>query len=347
MFHSIQNSNNQRLRIGVIGLGNISRIHLQAFRNNPQVTIAALADNDPTKFKSVAGYVSQAKHYFDYRELLKDRTIDVVDILLPHSLHARVVIAALEAGKHVICEKPLATSLVDIEKIQKASERYHKRVYLKQYFRFSTLHQKIKDMILGGEIGKPYFVSCLYTTNAISEYNNLTSWRGTLRQAGGGIFMDVGVHMIDFLTEIFGYPRSVSATMKKNFTLPDTKGEDLSVVVVEFRSNVTALILCTAADTSFDFRWEKHFFGQDGSLHVEDIGKKTMIMHMQKNGSSLPQQTEENWWDNANTTALADIITRIYCDEPPAISLDDSMSTLKTILCAYKSAHQGKKLNIR
>ncbi len=345
-FHPFLKKSDRLLRLGIIGLGRISDIHIRTFAHNKNVSIESLADIRKDVVGQKASLLGTKKFSTDYWSILSDSSIDVVDILLPHFLHARVVCEALESGKHVICEKPLATELRDIDKIVSVSRKTKKHVYLKQYFRFSTLHRDAKDAILRGDIGRPYLVSCVYTGDALSSYSDPKSWRGNLHEAGGGIFMDVGVHIVDFLQELFGYPIAVTGVVKKNFTSLQTKGEDMSVVTLEFQSSIVVNIICSAADTSYGFRWEKHFYGSDGSLHLIDFGKPRMEMRLQKNQNLEKVEVENDWWDHANIGALNDCIERIIRGEQPAVSLQEAKNTLHVIKSAYKSAILGRKINL-
>ncbi|HUD19155.1 MAG TPA: Gfo/Idh/MocA family oxidoreductase [Patescibacteria group bacterium] len=335
------------MKVGIIGLGTISAIHVRAFDAHPSVQISAIAESDRMLLRKHAGLAPPGHQYRDYHDLLKDKDVDVVDILLPHSLHAPVIREALQAGKHVICEKPLVINPNDITSISALSKRMSKSVYPKQYFRFSSLHQKAKALMSRGDIGRPYLISATYTVNALDSFTNLGSWRGNTKEAGGGILMDVGIHMIDYLMELFGDPLSVWATAKKNFSSLPTKGEDLTVTTIEFRQNIVASMICTAADSSYGFRWEKHIFGSEGSIHLTDDGKTHMELVLRKNGEVVVTETEDNWWDHANLGAITDIVDRIIRGEPPAVSLLEVKEAIQVITGAYQSAKLGKKIYLR
>lgn len=332
----------KKLSVGIIGLGNISTVHIRALQNHPAVTITAVADTDLTLLKSKAADISTSRPYADYHNLLAQPGIQFVDILLPHFLHARVIREALVAGKHVLCEKPLVTEASDIAAIAAAAKKFNKRVYPKQYFQFSRLHRKVRDELLAGVIGKPYFISCTYTTDDSVFYDNPYSWRGTIGKAGGGVWMDVGIHIVDYLTDMFGFPLAVSAVMKHNFSYLKSKGEDLSVVTLEFAGNVTATIACTARDTSYGFRWEKHFYGSDGSVHLVDAGKLRMDMSVQKDRRVVLREKDMDWWEHANIDAINDVIDRIIRDEPAGMNLSEARRLVGVIQAAYTSARLRK-----
>ncbi len=347
VFPFIPKRSGTTLGVGIIGLGVISPIHLRAFQTHRKASVVAIADSNPALLRIRAGEIPRVQSYDDYHKLLLDPAVDIVDILLPHYLHSKVVCEVMRAGKDVICEKPLATRPGDIDAIIKISRVFNKHVYVKQYFRFSRLHQKATEMILRGDIGKPYLVSATYTVNAMDSFTDPDSWRGNKKEAGGGVLMDVGVHMIDYLSEIFGAPVSVLGTMKKNFTPLPIKGEDFAVATIEFRNNITANIICTAVDSSYGFRWEKHYFGSDGSIHLIDNGKTNIELSLRKYGEVIFTETENDWWSHANVAALHDIVDRISRHEPPAVSLTEVKRTVLTIVKAYESSAVDKRMFLR
>ena len=346
MKYSKQALPQEKIRIGIIGTGAISAVHLRSFLNDPRVTVCALADVDRSRVTAAAREIPDCSVYTNYHDILERNDIDVVDILLPHSLHAEVICEALRYGKHVICEKPLVTNSKDIDRISKLAESTGKRVYVKQYFRFSAIHAKLRDDILNGAIGRPYLISCIYTTNDVAAFENIQSWKFTLKSGGGGIWMDVGVHILDYLSEIFGNPISISAVMKKIISSAPGKSEDVAVVTLEFRLGIVASILCTAGDTSIGFGWEKHFYGSSGSLHLIDNGKQSSSLTLTRSHKVVQTGQEALWWELANRQALADITGRILRNEPPAVLLSQTKTLLKVIEGAYRSAKSGNKIQL-
>ncbi len=335
------------LRIGIIGLGHISRVHIRSFRTDPRVTITAVAENNRAVLEGSAGmYGDAARRYDDYRRLLTNRDIDAVDILLPHYLHGRVIRDALAAGKHVICEKPFVTDPSEADAIADLSAQTGKSVFLKQYFRSSALHADAMRMILDGEIGTPYLVTGLYTTDARRDLNDPESWRFTQEFGGGGVFMDVGVHLLDYLQELFGNPRSVTAMMQKQFSGHKTKGDDVTNVTYEYPGGLLAAVTCSAGDTSYGFRWEKQFFGRDGSLRIEDFGKTRMRLTLRKDACIVFEREEDDWWEHANRRAITDIVDRLIARNPPAIRLTDAARTIRAVRAAYDSADRGITVRI-
>ena len=145
-----------KVKVGVIGCGSIARFrHLPEYHAHPNVEIIAVCDVALERAQSVAQTYG-AKAYTDYIELLNDEEINAVSICTPNVFHAPMSIAALQAGKHVLCEKPMATTIEDAERMNKATNLSGKILMIGHNQRFVPSHQKAKAMIAKGELGKIY-----------------------------------------------------------------------------------------------------------------------------------------------------------------------------------------------
>lgn len=335
-----------KIKIGILGAGKISDIHLETLNRNKNVSLVSIADANFELATERAKQYGIRKVESNYSKILNDPEVDAVDILLPHHLHYKVSMDAILRGKTIICEKPFVTTLSDAKSLIKTEKTNKIPIHLKHYLRYSASHSKLKKLLREGVIGTPYLVKCLYTCNSVDGMNDKKSWKGNIKEAGGGVLMDAGVHVVDFLQDIFGNPKSVSSECKQIFTKLKSKGEDLAMMNVEFPNNVMAEITCTSNDTSYGFRWEKHIFGSEGSLHIIDYGKKKNELLLYKNGEVIMRESEDNWWNQANKNILDDIVDRIVKKEDPVVSLTTAYLGLKTILRAYESAKVGKRLEI-
>jgi len=335
-----------KVKIGIIGAGKISEMHLKTLSKNKYVSLVSIADTDVGLATEKAKKYKIKKIENNHLKLVNDPNIDVVDILLPHYLHAKVSSAAIFNGKTVICEKPFATKILDAKKLVKETKLNKVPVHLKHYLRYSSSHLKLKRLMHEGVIGMPYLVKCLYTCNSVKGMNDKNSWKGNIKEAGGGVLIDAGVHVVDFLQDIFGNPKSVACECKQVLTKLKSKGEDLAIMNVEFPNNVMAEITCTSNDTSYGFRWEKHIFGSEGSLHIIDRGKNKNELLLYKNGNVILKEVENDWWNIANKNNLNDIIDRIIHKKNPAVNMETAYLGLRTILKAYESAKNGKKLKL-
>lgn len=333
-----------KISVGLIGLGLISHIHEAAYKRRNDVVISAVSDSNHSLLVQRGNELGVKNQFPDYQYMLQDKTIDVIDIMTPHHLHAQCVIDALVTGHTVVCEKPLATTLRDMDQMIEVSKRVNKHIYVKQYLRYSLAYQKAMLLLQQGRIGKPYFVQCAFTTNSMHDYTNPRTWKGNIYEAGGGILIDVGVHMLDLLQTMFGTPIATYAHTAKILTTLPQKAEDFATATIEFPKNVTVNISCTENDTGYRFRWEVRLYGTAGIITIIDRGKESKTLQLIRENKVRYEFVEHNWWEESNIRALIDIIGRIQRKEFPAVSLLHARSVLYTIIQSYKSAKTGRRI---
>lgn len=328
----------------MIGMGFISDVHLRAYRSRRHVEIKAIADSNQGLLIQKGKLFGITELYPDYHFMLEDKSIDVIDVMTPHFLHAQCVCDALRAGKTIICEKPVATNLKDIDLMIRTAKLAKKNIYIKHYLRFSSANQRAQQLLLHHRIGRPYFIQCTFTCHSVRDYSNPHTWRGNTKEAGGGVFIDIGVHMLDFIQMIFGSPIATYAQCRKILTTLPQKGEDFVSALIEFPNNLMVSLNCTENDPAYGFRWEVRIYGTEGVMTITDRGKEAKTLQIIEGKKTVYEFIEKDWWEKANISALTDIIDRIHGDNEPAVSLEHARSVLQTIVRSYESARLEKKI---
>ncbi|MCL5998636.1 MAG: Gfo/Idh/MocA family oxidoreductase [Chloroflexi bacterium] len=193
------------LRAGVIGCGEIGRRgHIPGFQA-AGVDVVAVCDTNLERAQSVAKELHVPKAYATYQELLADPAVDVVSVGLPNYLHAPVTIAALGAGKHVLCEKPFATSSEAATQMIETARRCGKTLSVNQHMRFEGTSRAIRDAVTDGRFGSIYLAEVRMIRSAgIPGYG---SWFTNKDLAGAGALYDIGVHMLDLAMFLLGFPQ--------------------------------------------------------------------------------------------------------------------------------------------
>jgi predicted dehydrogenase len=198
------------LRVAVLGTGAIARSkHLPAWSKLPEFQIAGLADASPVSLAAVPAEFQIERRVTDYRDLLDDKSIDVVDICVPSALHAEVAIAALEAGKHVLCEKPMATSRDDAAAMLAAARASGKKLMVAQHMRFEPSVLQLRTYLEHNPPGDVY-----YTRAQWLRRRRLPARPGFTdkRLSGGGALYDLGVHLLDLSWWLVGCPTPTSVS---------------------------------------------------------------------------------------------------------------------------------------
>lgn len=201
---------NDIVRVAIVGAGGISAYHAAALQKTPGAELAAVCDVDEARAAGFAAAHGVSKALTDYEELVDLPEIDAVVITAPNYLHAPIALAALRAGKHVLCEKPMATTAEDAAAMVEAAQKSG-RVFMMAYNRrFSGEAQLLKQYVDAGDLGRIYAVRAGWVRRV--GIPGWGSWFRRRDQAGGGPLIDLGVHMLDLAMWMLGFPKVVSVS---------------------------------------------------------------------------------------------------------------------------------------
>jgi predicted dehydrogenase len=281
----------------ILGCGVISKTHALAINEIPNATLVGVADNNAEYARAFA-QKNGVKAYESYQDMLADKDIDVVCICTPSGFHASNAIDALNAGKHVILEKPMSISNEWADKVIEACERTGKKLTVISQFRFSEDIKRVKKLIEENVFGKISLCTLTMKYYRNPEYYSSSSWRGTLRFDGGGALINQGIHGVDMLDYILGPITNVKgkiATISHNI-----EGEDTAVAFFQTESGALGVIQAsTCAYPGFDRRIEIH--GDKGYVCLlENKIEKLMV-----NGEMV-DLGELNFTSTANDNTVMD-----------------------------------------
>ncbi|MBM7568467.1 Gfo/Idh/MocA family protein [Paenibacillus sacheonensis] len=274
----------KKLRIGVIGAGSISGLHLEAYKQCSDTVIAAVCDLNEERAKAAAAKYGAEQVYTNYRELLADPSIDAVSICTWNNTHAEISIAALEAGKHVLCEKPMCKTVEEAEKVQEAVRRSGKILQVGFVRRYAGSVDVLKRFIDAGELGEIYYAKA----SCLRRLGNPGGWFSDSSRSGGGPLIDLGVHIIDLCWYLMGRPKvkSISGNTYRNlgnranvqnlsfykaadYDASRNDVEDAANAVIRFENGASLLV-----DVSFTLHAAKDelyikLYGDKGGAEVE------------------------------------------------------------------------------
>lgn len=215
------------LKVGIIGAGKIVRVrHLPETVSNPDAEVSAVCDIVEERAKELAQEFN-CKAYIDYRHLVEDNDLDAVIVAATNTTHAEMTIAALNAGKHVLCEKPMATSLRDADRMIEASENSGKQLMIAHNQRLEPANQKAREIILSGKLGKVLTFSSIFGHPG-SEFwaiDGVNTWFYRKNITGLGVLGDLAIHKLDLIRWILDddYIEAVAFLDTLNKKYPDGK----------------------------------------------------------------------------------------------------------------------------
>lgn len=212
----------KKLKIGIIGVGSISHCHIGGYLNNPNVELYAFCDINEEQLKAMGEKYGVERLFTKADDMLALPEIDAVSVCTWNAAHAPCTIAALNAGKHVLCEKPMAMSVEEGLAMKEAAEKSGKLLMIGFVRRYGNDCTILKDFIDNDQFGELYYTKATY----LRRKGNPGGWFGDMRYSGGGPLIDLGVHVIDLVRYLLGNPKPVSvyaATFQKLFDRPDVK----------------------------------------------------------------------------------------------------------------------------
>lgn len=318
------------VRIGLIGAGGIAGAHVAGYLRNPEtVVFAAVAD--PVRDHAVArARGTDAVLFDDYRRMITEADIDAVDICLPHHLHRDAILAAVEAGKHVLCEKPLCLDADEAAEIAAAVRASGVTVMCAHNQLFLPAVRAAKELLDSGRLGRTYEVR---TTDCF--YSDFTpesmGWRAQATTSGGGELIDTGYHPSYLLTYLAGgTPLDVTA-MLSTHRLRFMEGEDSAQLLVRFDNGVLGSISTSWAFQSAPNTERFSAVGELGSLHSDGV-----TLHYTVRGSDPVTMQFEPVHEFA--AEIAHFAECIRDGTTPIHSHRDGIDVLGIILAAYESA---------
>jgi len=218
-------------RAAVIGLGSISQVHIKALQDLG-IEVTAVCDIKPEPATAVAGKLNCA-HYTCYETMLKAGGFEVLHNCLPHYLHAPISIAALEKGFHVVCEKPMATTVADAKAMIAAADKTGARLEIIFQNRYNPATQAIKKALSSGELGQTKGGWLRVTWYRGEDYYAQNDWRGYWATEGGGALINQSIHTFDLMNYFLGDPTGVSASVA-NRAHPSIEVEDVAEGLISY-----------------------------------------------------------------------------------------------------------------
>jgi len=343
----------EQLRVGVIGLG-MGRHHLREYATNPQVKVVALCDQNEQLLAEFLAQHANAKDYTSYEKMLAAGGLDAVSVALPNFLHAPVVIAALKAGCHVLCEKPMALNATEAEAMLAASKAAGKKLMIHFNYRFSAPSQFLKRYVKEGNLGQIYYAKTHWLrANGIPK---LGGWFGIKKLSGGGPLIDLGVHRLDLAMWLMGYPKAKSVSAYTSGILGARIArdagvqydcEDLTTALIRLENGtVINLEVSFAGGTAKDQDMVTGIYGSEGAAIQRNKGEgyEFEAVVLQNVAGALSEVNPK--YMPRSETAIEHFIGCVSNDTEPDASAENGVEMMRIIDAIYRSAAEGREVAV-
>ncbi len=336
-----------RIGFAIVGCGVIAPTHAKAIEAVDQAQLVACCDIVPEKAKAFAEQWGGIPWYTDYEEMLeKQDDIQAVCVCTPSGLHHPVAIAAAQAGKHILCEKPLDITLKAIDDMIAAAEENNVKLAGVFQNRTYASSKKVREAVRTGKLGKIVLGDCYQKYFRSHEYYASGDWRATWELDGGGALMNQGVHGIDLLLWIMGNAKRVNAqcrTLVRNIYVEDT-----AVAIIEFENRALGTIEGTTSVTpGYGMRLE--ISGDDGTIKWEngkivawDIpGEEGAEVEAETGGRGTAADPTAGLTATGHTRHVEDLCEAILQDREPEIPGREARKAVELIKAIYLSSRLG------
>ncbi|MCX7919945.1 MAG: Gfo/Idh/MocA family oxidoreductase [bacterium] len=328
-----------KVKVGIIGCGAIvQRVQLPKFKACKEAEVVAVADSNEKVAKQVAAEFGVPHYYTDWKELIARGDIDAVSIATPNYLHAPMTIAAANAKKHVLVEKPITVSMRDAHAMISAAKKNNVYLMVEQVHRFRPHHEVAKELIESGIIGKITSIRGYFGHMGPEFWSPTGKWFFSKTEAVGGAMADLGIHAIDTIRYILGKEvKQVAAfigTLEKKIEI-----EDNGVCILQFTDETFGTL--AASWTYKPGSMQYTFYGTKGTMWVGaglKYDKPIVIETIAPSGILLPDIPAESKFGNPYQY----FVNCILKQEEPFVNGEEGAKSLEVILAAYKSSREKR-----
>jgi predicted dehydrogenase len=321
--------------------------HLQCYEASPNAEAVAVCDIDRARLDKVLQTRPNVKGFTDYKEMLAMKDLQAVSVALPNFLHAPVTIAALKAGKHVMCEKPMAMNTAEAQEMKATADKLGLTLMMHFNMRFMTTAATLKPVIEGGALGEIYHVTTTYLRR--DGYPGAGGWFGQKAKSGGGPLIDLGVHRIDLALHLIGYPKPVAALGNVYYLLAREKlkgvafdCEDFSTGMIRFDNGCT--MYAAASWDGYPMPGRALTMGIYGTKgYVFETGSELALCTKQ-NGVPVTMTLEVQ---QPKETAQHHFVTCLQEGRKPGPAAEHGVIVMKILDAIYESARTGREVAIK
>jgi predicted dehydrogenase len=346
----------RKIGVGLIGSGFISDIHARALRGLAASDIIAVASPTEAHARIFAEKHGIPNWFVDYREMQEMEDLDMVVIGAPNHTHARIAIDAANAGKHVVCEKPLCMNLREAANMTRACEKNQVKLMYAEELCFAPKYVRLKALVDEHALGRVYHIK-----QSEKHDGPHSAWFWDVELSGGGVTMDMGCHAFQFFRWMLGgdpKPVSVYADMKTCVHEEKTRGEDNALIVVDFETD-QGVVTCLAEESwarkgGMDDRAE--VYGSEGGayadlLHgnaIETFSERGYGYAVEKASTTLGWSftTYEEEWNYGFPQEMHHFVDCVLNSKEPIVTGKDGRAVLEIMFAAYESAATGRKVEM-
>jgi len=334
-----------KVRIGVVGLGFFAQNQLEAWRVVEGVELAAVCDRDPEKVEAACRRYGVEHGYTDVAEMLADGGIDAVDVATTPPSHRSIVEQVAQAGKAVICQKPMAETLEDARAMVEACRRAGISFTVHENFRFQRPMREIARLLRDGAIGNPFFARISFRT----PYDVFTN-QPYLATEDRFIILDLGIHLLDLARCFMGDARGISCWTKR--VNPKIRGEDVATMVLDHGGGRTSIVDCSYATHRVPDPWPQTLVSIEGTRGTIELEADYRLHVTRDSEVAMRHVPPQAWpWSRLPLDIIQDSVVALQrhwvecyrAGRPAETSGEDNLKVVELVHAAYADADRRAK----
>jgi predicted dehydrogenase len=329
------------LRVGVIGAGWPGERHAEGYLAGGAAVVVAVSDLEASRRAAFAKHYDVPRTYADYNDLLADPEIEAVSVALPNFLHAPATIAALEAGKHVLCEKPPAVTLAEAREMAATAERQGLVLAFALQRRFNPATEALRLRLAEGALGEVYHARSVWT-RTWGVPIGVGGWFTDPARAGGGALIDIGIHVMDMAWFLMGCPpvSTVSGQVYNKFPAL-TKTDDSAFALIRFADGRSLQVEASWVLAQADDHMGVHMYGTAGGAHLGDNSLDLFSVNEQ---SRVRTSVSLRGGLPAFTAQAANFVRAVRGEEAPRTPAAQGVRLMELLDAIYRSAQDGREI---
>lgn len=345
----------KKLRIGVIGLG-MGRNHVAGYRMHPQAEVVAAADLSEERLDEIGKeQLGIKKRYTDFQQMLDKEKLDIVSVATPNVTHKPLTLAALDAGCHVLCEKPMALNAGEAREMAEAAKKAGKRLMINFSFRFTEQSWALKKQVDSGILGEVYFGRTVWHRRR--GYPGFGGHFTTKEMSGGGPLIDLGVHRLDLALWLMGYPKpswvmgstyDYLASAKASLEEKHFDVEDLAAGFIKFENGASLVVEASwGANIAENELMETRLLGREGGLVQRNVAETYNFeaeIYVEREGARFDMKLHPPM--PAVYPSQFHFVDSILKDEPHVATAEEGIIVQELLDALYLSATKGEPVKV-
>ena len=337
-----------KIRVGIIGCGVISSTHIECYQSIPGVEVTWVCDLQEDRLADRAKKYGIKHATRDAAQVFAAKDVDAVSICTDHASHAALSLAALDAGKDVLCEKILANNRANLRRMVAAAKAHPERVFSGVFqHRFDPVNRKMREILASGVLGRLLTAGVQLRCYRSDDYYRNDAWRGTWKYEGGSVLVNQAIHYIDQLLWQVGSPVTPDGFYANIAHKATIETEDTAVAALRFRNGALGTLEATCGS---NLGWEStlSYHGTEGSIDLRDdkpakvefrdpaVADRIRQELLEANAPK-PDVAGKTYYGTGHLAQLHDFVDAVRTRRAPFVTVPDAAKTASFIFDIYKS----------